>query len=160
MPTYTGGAFVDGAPVVNNNVVIFESIGGHEYGIDRFTRRLVWEHKPNTTNATESETELYDGVVYHDGGDQNIYALRATDGSLVWRASFGAKANRDLLVTARRVFMSDGRTLYVFDRRNGRLMTQIEQPHTADSFFASPAAYANGQIFVTVGDGAWSFDEP
>lgn len=165
MPSYTGGAFVWGAPVVNGRMVIFEAGGGHEYGIDRFTTQLVWEYKPNTLHGTEAATELFDGIVYHDGGDGYIYALRASDGSLVWRGTTdlslgGAITNRDMLVTSRRVIFSDGMTLHVLDRQNGRLIASTQQPRTSDSYFASPAAYANGQIFVSVGDGAWSFDEP
>ncbi|NUO61957.1 MAG: PQQ-binding-like beta-propeller repeat protein [Gemmatimonadaceae bacterium] len=161
VPTrYTGGAFVNGAPVVWGNLVIFESIGGHEYAVDRSTQRLVWEHKPNTTNATEAESELFGDIVYHDGGDGYIDALRASDGSLVWRAAFGGMTTRDLLVTDRRVIFTDGGSLRVLDRATGREIVRLQQPRTSDSFFGSPAAYANGQIFVTVGGAAWSFDEP
>ena len=157
---YTGGAFVMGAPVVSNNMVIFETIGGHEYGVDRFNRQVVWQYKPSTEHATAAQTELYEGVVYHDGGDGYLYALRATDGSSVWRSSYGVITSRDMLVTARRVIYTDGRTIYILDRQTGREVLRAEQPRTSDPFFGSPAAYANGQVFVNVGDGAWSFDEP
>lgn len=160
MPSYTGGVFVNGAPAISGSLVIFESTGGHEYAIDRNSQRLVWEFKPNTKLGTEAQTELYGGVAYHDGGDSFIYALRATDGALVWRAPFSSQTGRDLLVTERRVIFTDGGSLYILDRQNGRQIARLAQPHTADSFFASPAAYANGQVFVTVGEGAWSFDEP
>jgi outer membrane protein assembly factor BamB len=160
VPGNSGGAFVRGAPVVSDNLVIFETNGGYEYAFDRFTRELAWEFKPNTQNATLAQTELFDGTVYHDGGDGNIYALRATDGGVVWRSPFGGMTNRDLLVTNRRVYVPAGRTLLVLDRATGRQVARVSQPRTTDSFFASPAAFDNGQVFVTVGDGAWSFDEP
>jgi len=160
MPSYTSGAMITGAPAVSDNLVIFESVGGHEYAIDRFTQQLVWEYKPNTKAPTAAQTELYGGVVYHDGGDHNIYALRATDGSVIWRAPFSTQTSRDLLVTERRVIFTNGGTLYVLDRQSGRQLAAVAQPNTYDSFFASAAAYSGGQVFVTVGDGAWSFDEP
>jgi outer membrane protein assembly factor BamB len=165
MPSYTSGAFVRGAPVVSGRIVAFETAGGHEFGIDRFTAQLAWEYKPQTQHSTEAETELYDHVVYHDGGDGYIYALRIADGSQLWRATTdlslgGAITNRDMLITERRVTFSDGMTLHVLDREDGHEIAQTKQPGTWDSFFASPAAYSNGRIFVTVGDGAWSFDEP
>jgi len=153
-------ALVLGAPVVAGDLVIFQVTGGREYAINRLTTQLAWEYTPHTTNATDAETELYDGIVYHDGGDQYIYALHAVDGSVVWRAPFSSMTSDDMLVTSRRVIFSDGGTLYVLDRATGRQLVRVEQPRTSDSFFASPPAYANGQVFVTVGDGAWSFDEP
>jgi hypothetical protein len=36
----------------------------------------------------------------------------------------------------------------------------VRQPRSAESHFASPAAFADGQVFVTVNGAAWSFDEP
>ena len=160
MPQYTGGAFVGGAPVVSGGLVIFETIGGHEYAIDRFTGAVVWEYKPATNHATAAQTELYDGIVYHDGGDGFIYALRAIDGSRVWRSAGGVITSRDMLVTDRRLIYTDGRTIHILDRRSGQELLQAQQPRTSDPFFASAAAYESGEIFVTVGDGAWSFDEP
>ena len=160
MPSYTGGAFVWGAPVVSGDLVVFSSIGGHEYAINRNTQEIAWEYVPNTQNGTFSQTEYYDGIVYHDGGDRFIYALRASDGSRVWRAPFSSQTTTDMLATERRLIFTDGGSIYVLDRATGRQIANVKQPHTWDSFFGSPAAYANGQIFVTVGDGAWSFDEP
>lgn len=161
LPSYTSGAMVWGRPVVDGNLVIFESVGGHEYAIDRATRQVAWEYKPNTLGATFAQTEIRDGVVYHDGGDHRIYALRARDGGLVWQsASFGSQTSRDMLVTDRHLFFTDGNALFVLDRQSGRQLAELRQPHSANSFFGSPAAYANGQVFVTVNGGAWSFDEP
>jgi hypothetical protein len=34
------------------------------------------------------------------------------------------------------------------------------QPHTSEPLFASPAASANGLVFITVGDAALCFEEP
>lgn len=161
VPTAGGGARVWGAPVISGELVIFESAAGHEYAINRNTQRMAWQYTPQATNASDAETELYDGVVYHDGGDQNIYALRASDGSLVWRAPFSTSTTADVLVTERRVIFSNGPTLFVLNRETGKRIAALEQPHVrGESFFASPAAYADGRIFVTVADGAWSFDEP
>jgi outer membrane protein assembly factor BamB len=161
IPTTGGGARVLGAPAVSGGLVIFESAAGHEYAVDRNTRQVAWQYTPNATNGTDAETEAHGGIVYHDGGDQNIYALRASDGSVVWRAPFSTATAADMLVTERRVIFSNGPTLYVLDRATGAVIAAVRQPHVnGESFFASPAAYADGQIFVTVGDGAWSFDEP
>jgi outer membrane protein assembly factor BamB len=160
LPTYTGGTVVWGRPVVAGNLIIFDGRGGHAFAIDRNTQQLAWEYKPHTTNATFAQIEFFGGSLYLDGGDHSIYALRASDGSVLWRAPFTSQASQDLLATERRVYFSDGPTLYVVDRLTGRNVVDVQQPHAGDSFFGSPASFANGQIFVTVDNGAWSFDEP
>lgn len=165
MPWYGSGAFVWGAPVVSGNMVIFETGEGHEFALDRFTKALVWQYVPHTLNATRSSTEIFDGIVYHDGADGYIYGLRVSDGAAVYRGTStvyasGAITARDMLVTSRRIIYSNGGTLHVLDRASGREIVSVQQPRTADPLISSPAAYANGQIFVTVGDAAWSFDEP
>jgi outer membrane protein assembly factor BamB len=134
LPPYTSGAFVRGAPVVSGELVIFETAGGHEFAIQRFTRQMVWEYTPHTQHATGSQTELYDGVVYHDGGDGFIYALDAATGAGVWQSSPNVITSRDMLVTARRVIFVDGRMLHVLDRSNGRELIQVAQPRTSDPF--------------------------
>lgn len=160
LPSYTGGTVVWGRPAIVGNFLIFDGRGGHAFAVDRATQRLAWEYKPQTQNATFAQIETYDGVVYFDGGDHYVYALRATDGTMVWRAAFSSQAAQDLLVTERRVYFSDGATIYVVDRSTGRQVARGEQPTAGDSFFGSPAAYSNGQVFVTADNGAWSFDEP
>jgi outer membrane protein assembly factor BamB len=165
MPWYSQGAFVWGAPVVRDKLVIFEIGAGHEYGVDRFSREIAWEYKPNPTNATRSSTEFFDGIVYHDGGDGYLYGLHAADGTLAWRGTStvflsGAVTSRDMLITPRRVVYSNGGMIHVLDRQTGREIAYATQPRTSDPLIASPAAYANGQVFVTVGEAAWSFDEP
>jgi outer membrane protein assembly factor BamB len=98
--------------------------------------------------------------VYVDGGDSHVYALRAADGRVLWRGEFQAQTFADLLVTERRVLLPVGRFLYVLDRATGRQVAELTQPRTTEPLFGSPAAYADGGLFVTVNGAAWSFDEP
>lgn len=55
-----------------------------------------------------------------------------------------------MLVTARRIAFTNGRTLYVLDRQTGKQIAAVMQPRTSDPLFASPAAFANGIVFVTL----------
>lgn len=160
VPRIGMGVMIEGSPAVYRNLVIFTTSGGFEWAVDRFTGGLAWQFHPDTHYGTEVQTELYDGVVYHDGADSQVYALRASDGTVLWKAPLSTGLTKDLLVTERRVLFTNSYRLYVVDRATGAQVAVTLQPHTSDSFFSSPAAYADGQVFVTVGDGAWSFDEP
>ncbi len=86
--------------------------------------------------------------------------MRASNGAVIWSAPFATQANRDMLLTQRRVILSNGGTLYVLDRETGKQIAAVTQPRTSDPLFASAAAFANGVVFVTVADAAWAFDEP
>ena len=98
--------------------------------------------------------------MFIDGGDQNLYALRAEDGGKLWSAPFASQTSRDMLVTSRRVLFTNGGTLYVLDRYTGHQVVAVTQPRTSDPLFASPPEFGNGLVFVTVADAVWCFDEP
>lgn len=157
----TGGAVVTGAPVVYRNLVIFSINGGDVYAVDRATTQLAWRFVAEPFLGTSAGPALYGDVIYQDGGDEHIYALRAGDGGVIWKAAFEAQTSRDLLVTAKRVYASNGTNLHIFDRATGRRVARLGHPKgPINGVFGSAPAYADGQVFVTVFNGAWSFDEP
>jgi outer membrane protein assembly factor BamB len=148
------------APVVYQNLVIVHRLA-RTYAIDRITQKVAWEFTvPSARLSTNSGAELYGDVVYVDGGDEQIHALRAQDGSVIWNAPFPAQTNRDLLVTQRRIIFSNGYELMVLDRETGRMVARTTQPATSDGLFSSAATFSNGLVFVTVAGAAWCFDEP
>lgn len=159
LPVNAPGVAIAGAPALYRNLAIVTLMGGHEVAIERTTRAVVWQFIPKTQTATITSPEVYGDLVFHDGGDLSVYALKAADGTLVWK-SFFTMVNNDLLVTDRRVYGSNGGVIVIFDRLTGRRIANINQPHSSDDLIASPAAYANGQVFVTVNGAAWSFQEP
>jgi hypothetical protein len=69
---------------------------------------------------------------------------------------------RDFLITSRRVIFPSGRYLFILDRQSGQEIARVTEPHTPDdaSLFASSAAAIGSQIFISVTNAAWSFDEP
>jgi outer membrane protein assembly factor BamB len=118
------------------------TLSGRTFAIDRTTREISWEFSaPNATNSTIAGAEQYAGVLYVDGGDQHIYALRSTNGEVLWKAPFLAQATRDLLVTERRIIFPVGGFLYVLDRLTGQQIAVVTQPRTSDPLFASAAAF-------------------
>lgn len=160
LPAYTSGALLMGAPALYRNLVLFTSVGGYLWAVDRATGEIVWQFTPQPELATSTQPEVYGDMVYFDGGDRYLYALRASDGTLVWKTDATNSASRDLLVTEQYVYYPDGGTLFIFERETGRRVAALTQPRTIDSFFSSAPAAASGQIFVTVNGGAWSFNEP
>ena len=161
-PAITSGVAAEGSPVVFGSLVVFVLPGGNAFGLDRATGATVWEFPSRATLATLSQAELWGGTVYFDGGDASVYALDASTGALIWRAEYGTQASKDLLVTARRVYVNGQVNLLVFDRLSGRRITALEDPTgtTVDKFISSAPVASDGRIFVNVARGVACFREP
>ncbi|MDQ3515883.1 MAG: PQQ-like beta-propeller repeat protein [Gemmatimonadota bacterium] len=151
---------IEAAPVIYQNLVMVRMLKGPVFAIDRATRQVAWQFDAGGQISTISGLELHGDTVYFDGGDQRIYALRARDGAVIWSSPILGQINRDILATERRITFTNGQSLFVLNRATGAPVANTKQPRTHDSFFASAATYSNGAIFVTVGDGAWAFEEP
>lgn len=161
LPYQGAGVLIEGAPVVYQNLIIVHTLSARTYAIDRSSQQVAWEFSaPEARISTVSSGELYGDVVYVDGGDEHVYALRASDGTVLWKAEFPTKATRDMLVTERRITLTNGGTLFVLDRRTGNRVATVTQPRTIDPLFTSAAAFSNGLVFVSVADAAWCFEEP
>jgi outer membrane protein assembly factor BamB len=161
LPYHPGGVLIQTAPTVYQNLVIVHTLAGRTYAIDRATQSIRWEFTPpGFTNSTVSGAELFGDQVYVDGGNSKIYALRAADGAQVWSFQISTQATTDMLATPRRLYFTDGQTLYILDRNSGTAVATTGQPHTTDPLFASPVAFSQGLVFASVADGAWCFEEP
>lgn len=162
LPFTGGGTLVWAAPVLYQNLVIVQLLPWRTYAIDRTTQKVVWEfvapaehHLTTTTGA-----EVYGDAVYVDGGDEQLHALRARDGSVIWNAPFPTQAASNLLVTERSVIFTNGYELMALDRETGRMVARTVQPRTYDGLFSSAAVFSNGLVFVTMAEAAWCIDEP
>lgn len=161
LPDRGSGALFESAPVIYKNLVIVHTLGARTYAIDRSTQQVVWQFTAQgLLHSTLAGPALWGDTVYVDGGDQRIYALDARTGTIIWSFLFDAQTSRDMLVTERRVIFTQGNLIYILDRPSGRLIASASQPRTTDPLIASPAAFANGLVFVTVADAAWCFEEP
>ena len=161
LPFEGSGVLIEAMPVIYQNLVIVHTLSARTYAIDRTTQKVVWEFtRPSAHLSTIAGAELFGDVLYVDGGDEQIHALRPSDGSVIWSAPFPTQATHDLLVTQNRIYVPIGAELYVLDRQTGNTVAIAHQPQTSDPLFSSPAAFSNGLVFVTVGDGAFCFDEP
>ncbi|MFL5576683.1 MAG: PQQ-binding-like beta-propeller repeat protein [Gemmatimonadaceae bacterium] len=163
LPVYTSAVAVDGAPALAGNLVLLGTIGGHVWAVDRTSRQLVWHFATTPHLATISEPEVADGVVYRDGGDAQLYAIRASDGTVLWKSAAVGQVGNDVLVTAGRVYATNSVQLFVLDRRSGRLVATVNQPHPparTGGVISAPAAAEGGQVVSVMTGGVLSFDEP
>jgi outer membrane protein assembly factor BamB len=161
LPYEGSGVLIWSAPVLYQNLVIVHTISARTYAIDRTTREVVWEFTiPSASLSTLAGAELYGDVLYVDGGDSQIHALRPSDGSIIWSAPFPAASSHDLLVTQKRIYVPIGVEVYVLDRQTGGTVAIAQQPQTSDPLFSSAATFSNGAVFVTVAGAAFCFDEP
>jgi len=161
LPYLGSGVLVWAAPVVYKNLVIVHTLSARTYAIDLTSQEVAWEFTvPTAQLSTVSNAELYGDVLYVDGGDSQIHALRPADGSELWSAPFPSQATRDLLVTDKRIYVPIGAELYVLDRQNGSTVAIAHQPETYDPLFSTAASFSNGLVFIGVAEAAWCFVEP
>lgn len=146
VPSYTFGVTVEGSPVIRDRLVIFSTIGGYEFAVDRFTGREIWRFTPTPTHATFAQSEIRGDTIFHDGGDGNVYALRASDGSLLWRSSYGGQTKFDFLVTLKGVYIAADGELTVLDVATGKKRAFVA--HDQNGGAVSPPASHNNRVFV------------
>jgi outer membrane protein assembly factor BamB len=161
MPAEGSGVMIQTAPAFYQNLVIVHTVSARTFAVDRTTQQIAWEFTaPGYTLSTLAGPEVSGDIVYVDGGDGQIYALRASNGGVLWKGMFGAATIGDMLVTDRHIIFSTGAELHILDRQTGKQNWVIVQPHTSDPLFGSPAQFANGLVFTTVAGAAWCFDDP
>ncbi|HJP85744.1 MAG TPA: PQQ-binding-like beta-propeller repeat protein [Gemmatimonadaceae bacterium] len=165
LPKIGSGTTVNDAPALWHNLVYVTLTSGDLFAVDRGSQQVAW-HIPtqlplsNVGTALITGPEVYGDFVYANGSDMKLHAYRALDGVEVW-SSDGSQFDRDLLVTSKFVYASDGATLYMFDRATGQRYAALGHPRKSyDYIFSSPAAIDGNRLFVTLSDGAWSFFEP
>jgi len=159
-PSYTGGVIFMGAPSVYGNFVVFMSVGGYSYAVDRFSRAVVWRFNPDPLQATLAQDEVYGDVVYHDGGDNFLYALRASDGTQLWKGPISGQPQSDFLVTDRHIYVAVGNKLDVLERKSGRRVAMVNPPRDPEVQFYTAPTYAAGRVFIGVKRAAVCFTEP
>lgn len=165
LPRQLSGTMASSAPAVWRNLVFVTTIGDL-YAVDRTTRQIAWSIPTQIPpgglpTAVITGPEVFADVVYVNGSDQKIHAYRALDGTRVWESADVGQLYSDMLVTEKFVYAVNGPELVILDRNNGTRYAALRHPRkSTDYTFSSPVAAHKGQIFATLSDGAWSFDEP
>lgn len=105
-PAVTSGVGAEGQPAVHGDLVLMTLPGGIVMALDRNSGATRWERASTAIRGTFSQVELWDGVVYFDGGDKHVHALDARTGAEIWRSRYGLQSLRDLVVTQQQVAIS------------------------------------------------------
>lgn len=97
---FTTNGYVAASPTIVNGVMYIGSWDGYEYAIDISTHQQIWKQYPGVTHQTkycyansvgvDSTATVQNDVVYVGGGDGYMYALRTSDGSLLWKTFLAA----------------------------------------------------------------------
>ena len=165
-PREVSGVCVYGAPAIWQRLVIFNTCNGYVYAVDRDTHVQVWQAAPPLAESDGYLLTVIAGpilsgdIVYVDAGTTYISALRASDGTRIWRGQYGGQAKNELTVSDKWIYVPDGKSLSILDRQTGLKRLKLEQPNTTDGVFGSPVLASGGRAFVGVNNAHWSFDEP
>ncbi|HJT56547.1 MAG TPA: PQQ-binding-like beta-propeller repeat protein [Ktedonobacteraceae bacterium] len=98
--TFSTGGKIAAEPILANGVLYIGSWDGYEYAVNVATHALLWKQFLGIAQPPEqcyfkngigitSTATVEDGVVYVGGGDGNMYALHASDGSVIWKTMLG-----------------------------------------------------------------------
>ena len=159
------GTMIACAPAVWRNLVIVTLVSGHVFAVDRNTQSIVWHILPGIAanglgTALITGAKVYEDVVYANGSDQAMHAYRASDGTELW-ASYVSQLGNDPSVSSKFVYAANGAEVYILDRMTGARYSVFGHPRKSVNYvFSSGPTVANGRVFITISDGAWSFDEP
>ena len=81
--------------------------------------------------------------------DNNLYALRASDGTTLWKVPGGLFESSPAVINGVVYIGSDDKNVYAFDASSGNERWH----HATGDFVASSPAVANGLVYVGSGDG-------
>ena len=177
---FTTGGVIAASPITSNGVLYIGAWDGYEYAINTSTHHQIWQTyigitsgqaKPcyggGTVGPTSSPT-VSNGVVYLGGGDGYMYALHASDGSVLWKTFLGSAPVylwSSPLFYNNRVYMgiagfcdppyAQGKVI-ALDPTNGTIVASLSLfsgKQTGAPVIGSPAVNVNtNKIFVTTGN--------
>jgi outer membrane protein assembly factor BamB len=131
------------SPAINGNEVVYHTMGGRVYVLDRSNGRLKWSW--NAGSAIESSPVVVHGIDYFGTAGGSMYALDLRRHKVRWSRSLGAKITSSAAIAGRRLFVGDyaGR-LWALSPATGatRWVGSVN-----GKIYGTPAA-AHGRVFV------------
>jgi outer membrane protein assembly factor BamB len=138
-----GGPRMASSPAVDDKWVVYHSMNGRVYVLNRLNGRLVWSW--NAGSAIESSPLIVDGTDYFGTASGRTYALDLRRHRLRWSRSLGSKITSSAAMAGGRVFIGDyaGR-LWALSPATGatRWVGNVN-----GKIYGTPAA-SQGRIFV------------
>ena len=130
------------SPTLANGLVYFAANDGYVYALDKEGAR-VWRYQTDSTTITSSPT-VVNGTVYVAAS--SLYALNASDGSLLWHDSFADGVSSSPTVNNGVIYITEGDgNLYALNASDG---TQIWHYQIGMFTYASAPTVSNGVVYV------------
>ncbi len=144
----TPGGEMASSPAVVGSHVVYHTMNGHVYVLDRASGRQRWSY--DVGSPIESSPVVRDGVDYFGAWNGGLYALDLRRHRLRWSRNLGAKITSSAALS--------GRTLYIGDYA-GRLWALAPGSGTTrwigrvnGRIYGTPAV-SGGRVFVPSSDG-------
>jgi eukaryotic-like serine/threonine-protein kinase len=144
------------APVITGHLVLVSDFAGNSiFAIDRKRGSLRWRFHGETGFAGFSEPpHVEDNVVYAASPDTFVYALRLSDGTLIWRTKMSG-SNMTLGICGERLVVSYQR-LALLDKRDGHVLLQdVELERGGPA--TSKLVIAQGDVYIAGHRGVYRF---
>lgn len=109
--------------------------------------RMLWKYDGAATTSTPA---VVDGVIYLPSWDGAVQALRADDGSLVWRTPLPNLIDSSPSVTETTVFVSDDAgSVHALNRADGMLRwSRRVEPHPEAHLWSSPVHVPDADLIL------------
>jgi outer membrane protein assembly factor BamB len=131
------------SPAVVGRTIVYHSMSGHVYVLDRATGRERW-HKW-IGSPIESSPVVRGGVDYFGAWNGRLYALDLRTHRLRWVRSLGAKITSSAAIGGSTLYIGDyGARVWALSPRNGR----TRWVRSVDGRVYGTPAVANGRVFV------------
>jgi outer membrane protein assembly factor BamB len=139
----TPGGKMASSPAVFANELVYHTMNGHVFVLDKRTGRELWER--DVGSPIESSPIVRGGVDYFGAWNGVLYALDLRTHRLRWTRSLGAKITSSAAIAGGRLFIGDyGGRIWALSPRNGstRWMRGV-----GGRIYGTPAVEA-GRVFV------------
>jgi outer membrane protein assembly factor BamB len=136
------------SPAVVGSALVYHTMDGHVYVLDRATGRVRWQ--VYVGSPIESSPIVHDGVDYFGAWNGELYALDLRTHRFRWTRSLGAKITSSAAISGGRLFIGD------YAGRLWALAPSSGAVHWTGSvngrIYGTPAVAA-GRVFVPSSDG-------
>jgi outer membrane protein assembly factor BamB len=143
-----GGPRMASSPAVAGGEIVYHTMGGSVYVLDRADGRIKWSW--NAGSAIESSPVVVNGIDYFGTAAGELYALDLHTHRLRWSRYLGSKITSSVAIAGGRLFIGDyaGR-LWALSAATGatRWVGQVN-----GKIYGTPAV-SHGRVFVPSSDG-------
>lgn len=138
-----GGPRMASSPAVDKDEIVYHTMAGHVYVLDRANGHLKWSW--NAGSAIESSPVVVNGTDYFGTANGEMYALDLRRHRLRWKHDLGAKITSSAAIAGRRLFIGDyGGRLWALSPATGATRWV---GHVNGRIYGTPAV-AHGRVFV------------